>query len=189
MLWMAALDTPTRALGRMTSGGELTCRLRSRRGLLRNAKQRPFGGVQLFLSLPRTTIPGRGDGLQLELGRRVSSLACGRAPKRLLCKEPANSDFRLNSSLAIFLKDECELPYWWPVSFMPGRVLETSNTENSDLGHGTCQALPATSCTKQISSAQLSCVKLAGVKGIGPRTSEVSDITTLQVPNYAKWMR
>jgi hypothetical protein len=52
-----------------TSGGELTCRLRSRGGLLRNAKQRPFGGVQSFLSLPRTTIPGRGDRLQLELGR------------------------------------------------------------------------------------------------------------------------
>jgi len=39
----------------------------------------------------------------------------------------------------------------WPRNF--------GHKKNSDLGHGTCQALAATSCTKQISRAQPSCLK------------------------------
>jgi hypothetical protein len=64
---------------------------------------RPSGGVQSFLSLPCTTIHGRGRRLQLELLRREFALSCGLALNRLLYKAPANSDFRLNSPLVIFL--------------------------------------------------------------------------------------
>ena|SRR5450631_2881998 len=63
------------------------------------------------------------------------------------------------------------------------RPRESEHKETSDLGHGVCQALKGDKLHKTNIKATtgLTC-KPARVKGIGPRMSEVSDVTTLEVP-------
>jgi hypothetical protein len=77
------------------------------------------------------------------------------------------------------------------VSFMPGSVLETSNTRRTlTWGHGTCQALAATSCTKQISRAQPSCLK--ALTRQRNRTANVRSIGRLEssgFPFMPRWLR
>jgi hypothetical protein len=58
--------------------------------------------------------------------------------------------------------------------------VERKNT--IDLRHGMCQALTGASDTKHTPRTPQASPKSAGVKGIGPGMSEVSDVSTLQVP-------
>jgi hypothetical protein len=63
---------------------------------------------------------------------------------------------------------------------------DSEHKENFDLGHGVCQALTGAKLHKtNIKDTTGFTCSPARVKGIGPRMSKVSDITTLQVPLYA----
>ena len=62
----------------------------------------------------------------------------------------------------------------------------SEHKKNSDLGHGVCQTLAGDKLhkTNVKDNTDLTC-RPARVKEIGPRMSEVSDITTIQVLVYA----
>ena len=62
------------------------------------------------------------------------------------------------------------------------RPRKSEHNENSDLGHGVCQALTGDKLHKtNIKDTTGLTWKPARVKGIGPRVSKVSDVTTVQV--------
>ena len=72
-----------------------------------------------FCRSPVPQFPGAETDCSLSLGDACLDILAVGLQNGFFVKSSANSDFRLNSSLAIFLKDECELLFSWPVSFMP----------------------------------------------------------------------